>query len=374
VPERVDGIINTLLAHHAAQGYLPLWTAWGQETHTMIGNPALPVIANAVASGFTGFDRKQALQAMIDTSTKPRPNAPAWAQRNWSLLDRYGFLPFDKADGEAVSKTLELGIGDDAVARVAAGQNPQAEAFFRQRSGSYRQLYDAQTQLMRGRDSTGQWRTPFDPLKPTSPMNNPGDYTEANAWQYSLTPALHDPEGLQQLIGGPAAFADWLDAFFTVQGEGDNKHLGQEAMIGQYAHGNEPSHHIAYLYAYTPKPWQGHARIRKIYRQFYTDAPSGIVGNDDCGQMSAWYVLSTFGFYPVTPARGEFVLGAPQVRSAELHLPGGKPLRIVAEGFDETRPVASAVSFTGTPLTSPIIRYPTLMQGGELRFRMSPLP
>jgi predicted alpha-1,2-mannosidase len=227
---------------------------------------------------------------------------------------------------------------------------------------------------MRGRDSTGQWRTPFDPLKPTSPMNNPGDYTEANAWQYSLTPALHDPEGLQQLIGGPAAFADWLDAFFTVQGEGDNKHLGQEAMIGQYAHGNEPSHHIAYLYSYTPKPWQGHARIRQIYRQFYTDAPSGIVGNDDCGQMSAWYVLSTFGFYPVTPARGEFVLGAPQVRSAELHLPGGKPLRIVAEGFDETRPVASAVSFTGTPLTSPIIRYPTLMQGGELRFRMSPLP
>lgn len=374
VPERVDGMINTLLAHHAAQGYLPLWTAWGQETHTMIGNPALPVIANAVASGFTGFDRKQALQAMIETSTKPRPNAPSWAQRDWSLLDRYDYLPFDKADGEAVSKTLELGIGDDAVARVAAGQNPQAEAFFRQRSGSYRKLYDAQTKLMRGRDSSGQWRTPFDPLKPTSPMNNPGDYTEANAWQYSLTPALHDPEGLQKLIGGPAAFADWLDAFFTVQGEGDNKHLGQEAMIGQYAHGNEPSHHTAYLYAYTPRPWQGHARIRQIYRQFYTDAPSGIVGNDDCGQMSAWYVLSTFGFYPVTPARGEFVLGAPQVRSAELHLPGGKPLRIVAEGFDETRPVASAVSFTGTPLTSPIIRYQTLMQGGELRFSMSTLP
>ena len=168
----------------------------------MIGNPALPVIANAVASGFTGFDRAQALQAMIETSTKPRPNAPAWAQRDWSLLDQYGYLPFDKADGEAVSKTLELGIGDDAVARVAARQNPEWRAFFRQRADSYRQLYDAQTKLMRGRDSNGQWRTPFDPLKPTSPMNNPGDYTEANAWQYSLTPALHDPEGLQQLIGG----------------------------------------------------------------------------------------------------------------------------------------------------------------------------
>ena len=374
VPERVDGMINTLLAHHAAQGYLPLWTAWGQETHTMIGNPALPVIANAVASGFTGFDRVQALQAMIETSTQPRPNAPSWAQRDWSLLDRYGYLPFDKADGEAVSKTLELGIGDDAVARVAAGQNPEAAAFFRQRADSYRQLYDAQTKQMRGRDSKGQWRTPFDPLKPTSPMNNPGDYTEANAWQYSLTPALHDPEGLQQLIGGPAAFAQWLDTFFSVQGEGDNKHLGQEAMIGQYAHGNEPSHHIAYLYAFTPTPWQGHARIRQIYRQFYTDAPSGIVGNDDCGQMSAWYVLSTFGFYPVTPSRGEFVLGAPQVRKAELQLADGKTLRIVADGFDEARPYAARVSLNGKTLASPIIRYQQLLQGGELRFQMAAMP
>jgi predicted alpha-1,2-mannosidase len=374
VPERVDGMINTLLAHHAAQGYLPLWTAWGQETHTMIGNPALPVIANAVASGFTGFDRDRALQAMIETSTRPRPNAPVWAQRDWSLLDQYGYLPFDKADGEAVSKTLELGIGDDAVARVAAEQNPEAAAFFRKRANSYRQLYDAQTTLMRGRDSKGQWRMPFDPLKPTSPMNNPGDYTEANAWQYSLTPALHDPEGLRQRIGGPTAFGRWLDTFFSVQGEGDNKHLGQEAMIGQYAHGNEPSHHIAYLYAFTPTPWQGHARIRQIYRQFYTDAPSGIVGNDDCGQMSAWYVLSTLGLYPVTPSRSEFVLGAPQVRKAELQLADSKTLHIFADGFDETRPHAASVSLNGTTLASPIIRYQQLMQGRELRFQMAAMP
>jgi predicted alpha-1,2-mannosidase len=374
VPERVDGMINTLLAHQSAQGYLPLWTAWGQETHTMIGNPALPVIANAVASGFTGFDRARALQAMIDTSTKPRPKAPAWAQRDWSLLDHYGYLPFDKADGEAVSKTLELGIGDDAVARVAAQQNPEAAAFFRQRAGSYQQLYDAQTQLMRGRDSMGQWRTPFDPLKPTSPMNNPGDYTEANAWQYSLTPALHDPEGLRQRIGGPAAFGQWLDTFFSVQGEGDNKHLGQEAMIGQYAHGNEPSHHIAYLYAFTPTPWQGHVRIRQIYRQFYTDAPSGIVGNDDCGQMSAWYVLSTLGFYPVTPSRGEFVLGAPQAAKVQLSVPGRKPLTVLAEGFGEHAPYARAATLDGKPLDPTAVSYRQLAGGGVLRFSMGPMP
>lgn len=374
VPERVDGMINTLIAHHAAQGYLPLWTAWGQETHTMIGNPALPVIANALASGFTGFDRTQALQAMIDTSTKPRPNAPIWAQRDWTLLDQYGYLPFDQVDGEAVSKTLEFGIGDDAVARVAAGQNQEASAFFHRRADSYHNLYDAETKLMRGRDSKGQWRTPFDPMKPTSPMNNPGDYTEANAWQYSLTPALHDPEGLLQLIGGPAAFAQWLDTFFTLQGEGDNKHLGQEAMIGQYAHGNEPSHHIAYLYAFTPKPWQGHARIRQIYRQFYTDAPSGIVGNDDCGQMSAWYVLSTLGFYPVTPSRGEFVLGAPQAARIKLQLADSKILQIRTDGFGESHPYAEHVDLNGNPLSRPIISYQTLMQGGELTYMMTAMP
>lgn len=374
VPERVDGMMNTLLAHQKAQGYLPLWTAWGQETHTMIGNPALPVIANALASGFTGFDRTQALQAMIATSTQPRPYAPSWAQRDWTLLDQYGYLPFDKVDGEAVSKTLELGIGDDALARVATQKNSEAAAFFRQRANSYRKLYDAQTKLMRGRNSNGQWRTPFDPLKPTSPMNNPGDYTEANAWQYSLTPALHDPEGLQLLIGGPDAFAQWLDTFFTVQGDGDNKHLGQEAMIGQYAHGNEPSHHIAYLYAFTPRPWQGHARIRQIYRQFYTDMPSGIVGNDDCGQMSAWYVLSTLGFYPVTPSRGEFVLGAPQVHKATLQLAKTRTLRIEAKGFDEFSPYAERVALNGSLLHSPIIRYQTLMQGGDLTYTMTAMP
>ncbi len=342
VPERVPGFVQTMLAHQRAQGYLPLWTAWGRETHTMIGNPALPVIADAVAKGLhrqgvavdQGFDLQAALQAMVETSTLPRPRAPEWAQRSWDVYEQFGYIPLDKIGTESVSKTLELGIGDDAVARVAraAGQPDVADRFTRRAQG-WRLLWDAQTQMMRGKDSASRWREPFDPLVPTSPMNNPGDYTEANAWQYTLTPALHDPAGLVAQMGGPAAFEAWLDRFFSVQAPGrpsqTSQHLGQEALIGQYAHANEPSHHIAYLYAWTAAPEKGQALIRRIARSFYGSGPDGIIGNDDCGQMSAWLVLSTLGFYPVVPASGDYVAGTVLVRRATLARADGTRLVIV---------------------------------------------
>lgn len=378
VPERVDGFVNTLLQHHQAQGYLPLWTAWGGETHTMIGNPALPVIADALAKGFKGFDRQEALQAMVQTSTAPRPNAPAWSQRDWLALDQFGYIPFDRIKGESVSLTLEVGIGDDAVARVAAaaGRDDVAKRFAARAQG-WRQLLDPQTQLMRGRDSQGRWREDFKPLEVTSPMSHPGsnsDYTEANAWQYSLTPALHDPQGLADALGGRLAFERWLDRFFSLKGDGDAKFLGQEALIGQYAHGNEPSHHIAYLYAWTDMPWKGHALIRRITHDFYDDTPKGITGNDDCGQMSAWYVLSTLGFYPVLPASGTYVLGAPQVRGATLRLPGGKRLRIRAQGFAEDRPYAVRARLGQRTLDALSVPHAALVAGGELRFEMQAAP
>jgi predicted alpha-1,2-mannosidase len=375
VPERIDGFIQTLLDHHRAQGYLPLWTAWGRETHTMIGNPALPVIADAVAKGFKGFDRQRALQAMVQTSTAPRPAAPEWAQRDWSAYEALGYVPLDRVRNEAVSLTLEYGIGDDAVARVAqaTGQAALAQRFAARAAG-YRQLWDPASQAMRGKDSQGRWRTPFDPLTPTSPMSNPGDYTEANAWQYTLTPALHDPQGLVDLIGGKPAFERWLDRFFTLQAPGDNKHLGQEALIGQYAHGNEPSHHIAYLYGWTDAPWKGHAMVRRIVRDFYSERPNGITGNDDCGQMSAWLVLSTLGLYPVQPASGSWVLGAPQVRSATLHLADGKALQIVAEGFGEGRPYAARALLNGLAVNPLNVPHADLVGGGPLRFSMQALP
>jgi predicted alpha-1,2-mannosidase len=378
VPERVDGFVNTLLQHHQAQGYLPLWTAWGRETHTMIGNPALPVIADALAKGFRGFDVQEALQAMVQTSTAPRPNAPEWSQRDWQALEQFGYIPFDRIRGESVSLTLEVGIGDDALARVAraAGQDDVAQRFAARAQG-WRQLLDPQTQLMRGRDAQGRWREPFNPLEVTSPLSHPGtnsDYTEANAWQYSLTPALHDPQGLADALGGRAGFERWLDRFFSLKGVGDARFLGQEALIGQYAHGNEPSHHIAYLYAWTNSPWKGHALIRRITREFYADTPDGIVGNDDCGQMSAWYVLSTLGFYPVVPASGTYVLGAPQVRAATLQLPGGKQLHMRADRFGEGRPYARQARLAGRLLNASSVPHAALVAGGELRFDMRAAP
>ncbi|MBK8283736.1 MAG: GH92 family glycosyl hydrolase [Ahniella sp.] len=326
LPERVPGLVNTLLAHEAQMGYLPLWTAWGRETHTMIGNPALPVISDAIAKGFPGIDAEKAFAAMLRTSTAERPDAPAWAQRSWALLDRYGYLPRDLVSGESVSKTAEYGYGDAAVAEVARhlGRLDEAERFQR-RASSWKSLFDPETRTLRGRDSAGEWRKPFDPMAATSPMNNPGDYTEANAWQYTATPALHAPAGFRARLGGRAALEDWLDTFFALAMPDPNKHLGQEAMIGQYAHGNEPSHHIAWLYAWTDAPTKGERHVANIARRFYRDAPDGIAGNDDAGQMSAWYVLATLGLYPSRPGHAEWTFGAPLVSRARIEVGRGGP-------------------------------------------------
>lgn len=362
VPERVPGFVNTMLAHHRQMGWLPLWTSWGRETYTMIGNPALPVIADALVKGFDAggaIDAEAALQAMVETSTRERPDAPAWAQRSWQVLERHGYLPFDIQAGESVSKTAEWGYGDAAVAAVAErlGRADLAQRF-RQRSRSWRQLLDDETRTLRGKDSQGRWRTPFDPVMATSPLRNPGDYTEANAWQYTPTPALHDVAGFVQALGGEAALEAWLDRFFSTASLGDNKHLGQEAMIGQYAHGNEPSHHIAWLYAWSDRPERGPELVREIATRFYKDTPDGIVGNDDCGQMSAWYIFATLGFYPVNPTSGDFVLGQPLVAHATVSLPNGKTLAIA--------PGKGGSVINGEPLTR-TIAYRALMRGGVLR-------
>lgn len=375
VPERIDGIVATLLAHTRHQGYLPLWPVWGGETWCMIGNPSLPVIAHAVAAGFTGFDRAEALAAMIASSTQPRPEAPAEAQRDWTDYEHYGYLPYDLGHGESVSKTLEYAWGDDAVARVAASAGEaRAAARFTERAQAYRRLFDPTTGMMRGRTADGGWREPFDPLRATSPLNNPGDYTEANAYQYTLAPALHDPDGLVALIGGPSAAGEWLDRFFATQGPAGDRYLGQEGVVGQYAQGNEPSHHIAYLYAWTDRPWHGHERIRQIAREFYTDRSNGIPGNDDAGQLSAWYVYAQLGLYPMVPSTARYVLGAPQLDAATLHLAGHRDLRIRAIEPGPDRPWARAVAWRGKPWGERSIAYADLIRGGELRFDMAPSP
>lgn len=343
-PERVDGFVASMLAHHDQQGFLPLWTAFGRETYTMIGNPALPVISDAAIKGFDGFDYARALDAMVISSTEAHYNS------EWDIYDQYGYYPSDLIEIEAVSKTLEAGIGDAAVAQLAAQLGEDAiAARFGERAQSYRLIFDDETGHMRGKDANGDWREPFDPLLATSPLNNPGDYTEANAWQYLWTPALHDADGLVALLGGKAAFTEKLDTFFTIKGYGEAKFLGQEALIGQYAHGNEPSHHVAWLYAYSDTPERTAPLVADIATRFYDDTPGGIIGNDDAGQMSAWYVLAQLGFYPVNPMSGEYVVSAPMVDGARLNLPGRGSVDLIAR-LTDARGGASTGVITHTAL------------------------
>lgn len=365
-PEKIDGIINTLLIHHKAAGFLPIWTAWGQDNYCMIGNHAIPMILSAYQNGFKGFNKQEALKAMIETSTKSHFNS------DWELYNQHGYYPFDKLDNEAVSRTLESGYDDWCVAQMADQlKDDQNAVIFQKRAHYYRNLFDPESQLFRGKDTNGNWRTPFDPLTATSPMNNPGDYTEANAWQYFWTPAQYDIAGMQNLLGGKSAFTKKLDDFFTIESKNPNKFLGQEAMIGQYAHGNEPSHHIAYLYAFSDTPKVGQKYIHRIINEFHNNTPDGMIGNDDCGQMSAWYILSTLGFYPVNPANGEFVLGAPQVKKATLHLKNNKKFSIGTSNFSATSFYSQMQQLNNIELTKPILKYSEIMNGGLLHFQMT---
>lgn len=373
VPERVNGFVNSILAQSDATGFLPMWTLWGKETNTMIGNPAIPVITDAYKKGFRGFDAEKAFAAMKRTSTVSQKSF------DWNLYLKYGYLPFDQVSGneaQPVSRTLEAGVSDYAVAQMAEmlGKKTDEKEFMR-RSKFYENLFDPETKLMRGRDSNGNWRTPFDPFAPTSPLRNPGDYTEANAWQYSFAPQ-HDIEGLIKLQGGKANFAKMLDKFFSAKtdtGETEEslKYLGQEGLIGQYSHGNEPGHHIAYLYKFTDEGWKTDELIREITTRFYSNKPDGITGNDDCGQMSAWYILSSIGLYPVKPSSGEYVLGAPQVASAKLKLANGKFLEIEAKNLSEANRYVKEVYLNGKRFDKISISHAEIVKGGKLTFVMT---
>ena len=364
-PEKIDGIVQTMLLHHQAKGFLPIWTAWGQDNYCMIGNHTIPMILSAYQNGFKGFNAEEALKAMVETSTTSHINS------DWEMYTKFGYYPFDLLDNESVSRTLESGYDDWCVAEMARKLGKgEVEKEFQKRALFYQNIYDSSTTFFRGKDAQGNWRTPFDPLMATSPLNNPGDYTEANAWQYFWTPAQHDVQGMIELLGGKEQFTQKLNAFFETEALHPNKFLGQEAMIGQYAHGNEPSHHIIYLYAFTDQFKTGQKYIHQVVTDFHQNTPNGMIGNDDCGQMSAWYMLSSLGFYPVNPADGTFVLGSPQVRKAVLHLPGEKQFKVVAKDFSVRHYFQENPSLNKVKIDRNYIRYPEIMQGGELKFQM----
>lgn len=369
-PERVDGFINTMIAHQKAQGYVPIWTLWGKENHCMIANHSVPVIVDAYLKGFRGFDAEAAFQAIKTSLTVNHPKS------DWDVYTKYGYLPFDIIKGESVSRTLEHVYDDACAARFAKALGKTDDAFtFSTRAGFYKNLFCPETTFMRGRDAKGNWRTPFDPMKLNHGEGSGYDYTEGNAWQYTWH-VQHDPHGLIALMGGKDVFADKLDALFKQDSkvEGMGFVLDVSGLIGQYAHGNEPSHHVAYFYAFAGRPWRTQEVIREVFDTQYKNKPDGLCGNDDCGQMSAWYIFSAMGFYPFDPCGDGYVFGAPQLPRVTLNLPGGKTFTVLANGLSETNKYVQRVTLNGKPADPLRLAHADITKGGTLAFEMGPQP
>ncbi len=369
-PERIDGFVNSMLHQFDKQGFLPIWALWGNETYCMIGNHAVPVIVDAYLKGFRGFDAERAYRAVKTSLTKEHRNS------EWSLYDQYGYYPFDLIKTESVSKTLESGYDDYCAAQFAKALHKTEDyQFFTNRSSFYKHLFDPQTKLMRGKDSKGNWRTPFNPFELSHASTSGGDYTEGNAWQYTWH-IQHDVAGLIELMGGPDYFTTKLDSLFEMSShkEGSGFVMDVTGLIGQYAHGNEPSHHVAYLYTLAGKPWKTQKLIHEICQTQYQDKINGLCGNDDCGQMSAWYIFSCLGLYPVNPCGGEFVLGAPQITQAIIALPEGKAFKVRTKNFSGDHIYVQSVEFNGAKYDKKTISYEDIMKGGELTFEMGEKP
>ncbi|NLI64641.1 MAG: glycoside hydrolase family 92 protein [Bacteroidales bacterium] len=366
-PERVNGMIRSMLAHYDIQGYLPIWTVWGKENHCMIGNHAIPVIVDAYLKGFNDYDIEKAYNAIKTSSTENHFNS------DWNTYNQYGYYPFDIITVESVSRTLESTFDDYCVAQMALALGHQEDyEEFTKRSLFYKNLFDPNTKLMRGKDSKGQWRTPFNSLKLSHASTAGGDYTEGNAWQYTWH-VQHDIEGLVELMGSKEYFANKLDSLFFLESNVINTGFTDDVtgLIGQYAHGNEPSHHVAYLYQYANQPWKTESLIREIFDRFYLPKPDGLCGNDDCGQMSAWYIFSAMGFYPVNPANQEYVIGAPQFSKIKLNLAQDKTFTVIANNLSKENKYVKSVTLNGTPLDSFILKHEDIVQGGTLTFEMT---
>ncbi|WP_300797240.1 GH92 family glycosyl hydrolase [uncultured Alistipes sp.] len=362
-PDRMPDIVNTMLAIADEQGRLPVWHLWGNETDCMVGNPGIPVVADAIVKGIGGFDRERAFEAIRRTAMNP--------DRGNGLRMKYGYIPCDLFN-EAVAYDMEYALADGAAARAAEALGREEDArYFTERSHSYRNYFDPSTGFMRGRDSRRGWRTPFNPFAST---HRADDYCEGNAWQYTwLVP--HDVAGLEACFGSRARMIGKLDSLFTVSSvvEGAETSPDISGLIGQYAHGNEPSHHILYLYTMLGQPWKTAEKVREVLTTLYHDQPDGLSGNEDVGQMSAWYILSSLGMYEVEPAGGRYWFGSPLFDRAEIAVPGGT-FTIVAENNSSENKYIRRVWLNGRPWTKPWIGHAEVMAGGELRFEMDDEP
>ena len=363
VPERVDGFINSLIENGEAQGFIPIWALWGKDNYCMVANHGVAVVAEAYRKGFRGFDAERALNIMKRTQTESHK-----LKSDWETYMKYGYFPTDLIRAESVSSTLESVYDDYAVWDMATRMGKKEDIeYYGKRKDFYKNLFDTQTQFMRPRKSDGTWKTPFDPSNVGHSESVGGDYTEGNAWQYTWH-VQHDVPGLIELFGGEEKFLTKLDSVFTL--ELKTKQADVTGLIGQYAHGNEPSHHVAYLYTMAGKPERTQELIRQIFDTQYRPEPDGLCGNDDCGQMSAWYMFSAMGFYPVDPVSGNYVFGAPQMPKIVLNLGEGKTFTVIAEGISEENKYVESIILNGEPYTKNYITHEDIVNGGTLVFKM----
>ncbi len=371
-PEVMNDYVRTLLEHYKIAGQLPVWVLAGGETYQMLGLHSLPVIADCYYKGIRNYDADEAFEAM---KTSAMQDTTGFSMRYFVGLKNYknyGYVPAD-LEMESVARTLEYAYNDWNVAQMAKMLDKAGDYdYFLKRSASYKNVYDEQTKLMRGRLSDGSWRIPFDPL---ASNHRRDDYCEGNAWQWTFF-VPHDVQGLADLMGGDDFLIARLDSLFSLSSiiTGENTSGDISGLIGQYAHGNEPSHHTAYMYGYLKQPWKTQEYVHQILTTLYDTTPDGICGNDDTGQMSAWYVLSSMGFYPVRHGDGTYVMGSPLFDEVSLDLPNGEELTLRADNLSDTNIFIQSVSINGTIHDKPFFKHEDLMKGGEILFEMGGSP
>lgn len=363
--DKTEDFVKSMIRQYDDYGYLPIWQLWGQDNYCMIGNHSIPVIVDAVLKGIAGIDAKKAYEAVRNSSLTSHPNSP------FDVWEKYGYMP-ENIQTQSVSITLEQAYDDWCVAQLAKklGKEEDYNRFMK-RSAYYRNLFNPTTGFFQPKDDKGEWILPFDPYKYGANGGYP--FTEGNAWQYYW----YVPQNITDLItltGGKKAFIQKLDAFFTTTHQSGELNDNASGFVGQYAHGNEPSHHVAYLYACAGEAWKTQKYVAHIMNNLYNNSSSGYAGNDDCGEMSAWYIFSALGFYPVNPASGEYVIGTPMLEEAVIQLSGGKQFIVKAPRKKKSDIYIRSMKLNGKKYTKTFITHQDLINGGTLEFVMSAKP
>ena len=362
---RIPDFVKSMMRQYDYYGYLPVWQLWGQDNYCMIGNHSIPVIVDAVLKGVAGVDEEKAYEAVFNSSIVSHPNSP------FEVWEKYGYMP-ENIQTQSVSITLEQAFDDWCVAQLAKRLGKEKDYnHFMKRSAFYRNLFNSKTGFFQPKNDKGEWIEPFDPYKYGANGGYP--FTEGNAWQYFWYVPQNIPD-LISLTGGNKAFVAKLDTFFTVSYQSRALNDNASGFVGQYAHGNEPSHHVAYLYACAGEPWKTQKYVAYIMNELYNDSSSGYAGNDDCGEMSAWYVFGALGFYPVNPVSGEYVIGTPMLEEAVIQLPGRKTFTVKAPRKEDNEVYICSMKLNGEKYTKNYITHQDIMKGGILEFVMTASP